>query len=134
MNSQARINCFLDWSEFLSTGVDGGQSSTFISNIVLNGLHLMARREDRNLHPLINCPHVSQQHSTITHYTHLNILNLASTVFFLSNWDQSTPPPLLNPENNMYYVQVAIEENKTLQHHFMYCFFESEASHINLIK
>lgn len=70
----------------------------------------MAKREDRNLHPLINYLHASQQQSAITHNTHLNILKLASAVFFVKKLGWKYPLPL-NHENNVYYVQVVIEDN-----------------------
>lgn len=76
----------------------------------------MSRRKDRNLHPVINCPHVSQHLPAITHYTHLNILNLASAVF-LSKLAQITPPPPpapLHHENSVYHVQVVIKDNETV--------------------
>lgn len=52
----------------------------------------MAKREDRNLHPLINYLHASQQQSAITHNTHLNILKLASAVFFCKETGMKVSP------------------------------------------
>lgn len=73
----------------------------------------MSRRKDRNLHPVINCPHVSQHLPAITHYTHLNIMNLTSAVF-LSKWAHITPPPPHHQENSVYHVQVVIKDNETV--------------------
>lgn len=74
----------------------------------------MSRRKDRNIHPVINCPHLSQHLPAITHYTYLNILNLASAVF-LSKWAQITAPPApLHQENSVYHVQVVIQDNETV--------------------
>lgn len=80
--------------------------------MVLNGLHSMSRRKDRNLHPVINCPHVSQHLPAITHYTHLNILNLAS-VFKQMGSNYPAPAPL-HHENSVYHVQVVIKDNETV--------------------
>lgn len=66
----------------------------------------MAKREDRNLHPLINYLHASQQQSAITHY----FKTCKCRVFFVKKLEWKYPLPL-NHENNVYYVQVVIEDN-----------------------
>lgn len=65
----------------------------------------MAKREDRNLHPLINYLHASQQQSAITHY-----FKTCKCRVFLLKTGMKVPLPL-NHENNVYYVQVVIEDN-----------------------